>query len=181
MRLYKISNRLLYQDKIQKLLQDLKIPRQKFQNLQRLDLITRSTGRILYSYQLKLIIKYLNLNNYSFNKEFYNLQNLYKELNRKYQYYINYQQDCTSIQVEIYRKLIKQLDILGIYYYQYTYNYVCVETQNENTQFKIFKEQQLRQYIIKNKYQTNKQEEFLKKLQKNQIQQFIFSKKLLLK
>lgn len=174
MRIFKISNRLCYQSNIQQILDRVKIPRQKFQNLQRLDTITRSTGKIFYSYQLKLIIKYLNLNGYSFNKEYFNLQQLKKELSRKYQYYKNYQQDCTNIQVEIYRKLISQLDVLGIFYQNYSYNYACVETINQQTQFKVFKEEQLRQYIQKNRYQTNKEEVFSKILQKNQIQQFTF-------
>ena len=179
MQLNKIKHRVQFQQQIQKILDQYKISRDKFQDLSRLDQITRSKNRIWYSYQLKLKIFYIDLPNYVIEKQFDSIEKLKKYLKRKYNYYLDYQQQCSDIKIQISRKLIKELNILGSYYFQYRDNYACSEYIDDKSLFFVLDEQHLRQYISKNKYQTQKEKQFKIFLTKNEINEFTFLKSML--
>lgn len=179
MQLNKIKHRVQFQQQIQKILEQYKISRDKFEDLSKLDMITRSKSRVWYSYQLKLKIVYVDIPNCGTETYFNSLEKLEKYLRRKYEYYLAYQQQCSDITVQISRKLIRQFYILGSYYFQYGDNYVCSEYVDDQTKLFTLTEEQLRQFIEKNKFQTQKKKQFEIFLTKNEINEFTFSQQLL--
>ena len=174
MNLNKIVHRVEFENEVEKILQSQKISKESFLDLSRLHQITRSTTNIWYCYQSKVIFNYFNQLNH--NKHEYVLlsKNQLKYLiMTKYQYYKDYQEEIINLEIQIYRKELATLQILGQYYAEYDYQYACVERIDNNANFMIMSEAKLKDTIISKKYQSNKELIFSKKLSKNNIQNFI--------
>lgn len=172
MNISKFKNRIQTQEFCNSIIQQNKLSRQGFYDLTILQNITKCKSHIWYSY-----IKYVQLilTNYRNRKQFNSQKELKQYIQNKYNYYKQYQQQISDIEIKIVIQKNLQIQILGHYFDQekYIQNFVCIFRFEKNTQIKIINENELRQNIYKLKLQILKQEQKILYLSKEKIQNFV--------
>lgn len=174
MKLSKIYNKLQYEEYCNQLIQNNKLDRQKFYNLDRIRQITNNNQCRWYLYIKKIQIKYNQ--QYKFKKQINSWQQIKKILDIKYNYYKQYQQlCCQQFTVKIVIKKIQQIQIIGHYFNTeyYIQNFICVIKKNDIKQVRVFNQTQFRKYIIQKKYTIQNIQQKNIKIYKNQIETFI--------
>lgn len=175
MKLNKIRNKIQSEEYCNEIIQKYNLSRQGFYDLSYIQKRTLSNTNLWYAYKKQYKINFIDLQNYSQTGNFITLDKVKSKLKNKFQYWKNYLEEITSIEVDIIIQEIMELELLGQFFLQQDYErkYVCAIKTKEEYFFKLFNENTFLTYLYHNKLQTVKENNKKIHLNINEIEQFI--------
>lgn len=175
MKLNKIRNKIQSEEYCNKIIEQYRLDRQGFYDLSYIQKRTKSDTNLWYAYRKQYKINFIDLKHYSQTGNFITLDNIKYRLKNKFQYWKNYLEEITSIEVDIIIQEIMQLELLGQFFLEQDYErkYICAIKTKEEYFFKLFNENTFLSYLQTHKLQTKKENNEKIHLNINEIEQFI--------
>ena len=175
MKLNKLRNKISSEDFCNKIIQQYNLSKQGFYDLSYIQRRTNSNTNLWYAYNKQYKINFMDLNSYSQTGNFITIDTIKFRLKNKFEYWKNYLEEITSIEVDIIIEEIMELELLGQFFSQNDYHtkYVCAIKTKQEYFFKLLSENEFLNYLYSHKLQTMKENNIKIHLNMNEIQQFI--------
>ena len=170
MNLGKIKNKIQTEQFCNKIIQQNKLEKKNFYNLSRYQQRSRSKSHQWYGYKRIYKINYSDIIGCQ-TGEFRDYQYLKFRLIHKYNYWKQYMQEITNIQVQIIVQQEVYIQLLGSYYSEQQYSQMCVimVRTKQQTFYKNLRQDQFIKYLKVRKCQTQREKQIKVILKGQQI------------